>query len=74
MFEAANPHHEYEWIVWAAPTIPDRKALAPGLIDTCPNYVEHPELVAQRIECFAAIVGMNRVVATPDCGFAAFAG
>jgi 5-methyltetrahydropteroyltriglutamate--homocysteine methyltransferase len=48
--------------------------LAPGLIDTCSNYVEHPELIAQRIGRFAAIVGPERVMASTDCGFGTFAG
>jgi 5-methyltetrahydropteroyltriglutamate--homocysteine methyltransferase len=74
LFEAANPRHEHEWKVWADAKIPDVKKLAPGLIDTCSNYVEHPELIAQRIERFAAIVGKDRVIASTDCGFGTFAG
>jgi len=74
LFEAANPRHEHEWKVWAATKIPAGKVLAPGLIDTCSNYVEHPELIAQRIERFAAIVGADRVIASTDCGFGTFAG
>ncbi len=74
LFEAANPRHEHEWKVWADADIPDNKMLAPGLIDTCSNYVEHPELIAQRIERFAAIVGVERVIASTDCGFGTFAG
>lgn len=74
LFEAANPRHEHEWKVWADAKIPDHKKLAPGLIDTCSNYVEHPELIAQRIERFAAIVGADRVIASTDCGFGTFAG
>lgn len=74
LFEAANPRHEHEWKVWAGTAIPDDKVLAPGLIDTCSNYVEHPELVAQRIERYAAIVGVERVIASTDCGFGTFAG
>jgi 5-methyltetrahydropteroyltriglutamate--homocysteine methyltransferase len=74
LFEAANPRHEHEWKVWAAAKIPDHKLLAPGLIDTCSNYVEHPELIAQRIERFAGIVGIQRVIASTDCGFGTFAG
>jgi len=74
LFEAANPRHEHEWKVWADAKIPDHKILAPGLIDTCSNYVEHPELIAQRIERFAGIVGAERVVASTDCGFGTFAG
>jgi 5-methyltetrahydropteroyltriglutamate--homocysteine methyltransferase len=74
LFEAANPRHEHEWKVWAATKIPADKILAPGLIDTCSNYVEHPELIAQRIERFAAVVGAERVIASTDCGFGTFAG
>lgn len=74
LFEAANPRHEHEWVVWSEANIPDDKVLAPGLIDTCSNYVEHPELVAQRLERFIAIVGIDRVVASTDCGFGTFAG
>ena len=74
LFEAANPRHEHEWTVWRDAKLPDDKILAPGLIDTCSNYVEHPELIAQRIERFAAIVGADRVVASTDCGFGTFAG
>lgn len=74
LFEAANPRHEHEWIVWRDARLPDHKILAPGLIDTCSNYLEHPELIAQRIERFAAIVGADRVVASTDCGFGTFAG
>jgi 5-methyltetrahydropteroyltriglutamate--homocysteine methyltransferase len=74
LFEAANPRHEHEWKVWANTKIPDDKLLAPGLIDTCSNYVEHPELVAQRIERYTNIVGKERVIASTDCGFGTFAG
>jgi 5-methyltetrahydropteroyltriglutamate--homocysteine methyltransferase len=74
LFEAANPRHEHEWKVWRDAKLPEDKILAPGLIDTCSNYVEHPELIAQRIERFAAIVGTDRVVASTDCGFGTFAG
>ena len=74
LFEAANSRHEHEWKVWAETKIPDDKVLAPGLIDTRSNYVEHPELIAQRIERFAAIVGVERVIASTDCGFGTFAG
>ena len=74
LFEAANPRHEHEWIVWRDAGIPDDKVLAPGLIDTCSNYVEHEELIAQRLERFGAIVGQDRVVASTDCGFGTFAG
>jgi len=74
LFEAANPRHEHEWTVWRDARLPSDKLLAPGLIDTCSNYVEHPELVAQRIERFAGFVGPERVIASTDCGFGTFAG
>jgi len=74
LFEAANPRHEHEWTVWRDAALPDTKILAPGLIDTCSNYVEHPELIAQRIARFAGIVGKDRVIASTDCGFGTFAG
>jgi 5-methyltetrahydropteroyltriglutamate--homocysteine methyltransferase len=74
LFEAANPRHEHEWKVWAGANIPEHTVLAPGLIDTCSNYVEHPELIAQRLERFAAIVGVERLCASTDCGFGTFAG
>ena len=74
LFEAANARHEHEWQDWAKAQIPDDKVLIPGTIDTCSNIVEHPELVAQRIERFAAIVGRDRVIAGTDCGFGTFAG
>jgi 5-methyltetrahydropteroyltriglutamate--homocysteine methyltransferase len=74
LFEGANPRHEHEWKIWAGAKIPDDKKLAPGMIDTCSNYVEHPELIAQRIERFVNIVGADRVIASTDCGFGTFAG
>jgi 5-methyltetrahydropteroyltriglutamate--homocysteine methyltransferase len=73
LFEAANPRHEHEWVVWKAADTTG-KILAPGLIDSCSNYLETPELIAQRIERFAAFVGKDRVVASSDCGFGTFAG
>lgn len=74
LFEAANPRHDHEWAVWRDAKLPDDKILAPGLIDTCSNYVEHPELIAQRIERFTSFVGKDRVIASTDCGFGTFAG
>lgn len=73
-FEAANARHEHEWRAWASAAIPDDKVLIPGTIDTCTNFVEHPELVAERIERFVGIVGRERVIAGTDCGFGTFAG
>jgi len=74
LFEAANPRHAHEWTVWKEARIPDGKILVPGLITSTSNYVEHPELVAQRIAQFADIVGRDRVMAGTDCGFGTFAG
>jgi len=73
LFEAANPRHEHEWIVWKAADTRG-KVLAPGLVDSCSNYLETPELIAQRIERYAAFVGKDRVIASSDCGFGTFAG
>ena len=73
-FEASNPRHAHEWKVWRDAKIPDDKVLMPGVIDSSTNFVEHPELVAQRIERFAEIVGRERVLASSDCGFGTFAG
>ncbi len=72
--EAANPRHAHEWTVWQEKKLPDDKILIPGVLDTSTNYVEHPELVAQRICQFADIVGRERVIAGTDCGFGTFAG
>jgi 5-methyltetrahydropteroyltriglutamate--homocysteine methyltransferase len=74
LFEAANPRHEHEWTAWRDAKIPADKVLVPGVITSTSNYVEHPELVAQRIERYAAIVGRERVIAGTDCGFGTFAG
>ncbi len=76
LFEAANPRHAHEWQVFAARKrdIPDDKILVPGLISSTSNYIEHPELVAERIGRFTDIVGRERVMAGSDCGFATFAG
>jgi 5-methyltetrahydropteroyltriglutamate--homocysteine methyltransferase len=73
-FEASNPRHAHEWIVWKNTKIPEDKILIPGLLTSTSNYVEHPELVAQRICQFAQIVGRERVIAGADCGFGTFAG
>lgn len=72
--EAANPRHEHEWAIWKEVTLPDDKALIVGVIDTKTNTVEHPELIAQRLERFANVVGKERVIAGTDCGFATFVG
>jgi 5-methyltetrahydropteroyltriglutamate--homocysteine methyltransferase len=73
-FEAANPRHEHEWTVFAEVAVPEEKVLIPGILDSTTNFIEHPELVAQRIARFASLVGRERVIAGTDCGFATFAG
>jgi 5-methyltetrahydropteroyltriglutamate--homocysteine methyltransferase len=73
LFEAANPRHAHEWEELASKKIPDDTILMPGCIDSTTNFVEHPKLVAQRIENYARLVGRERVVAGTDCGFATFA-
>ena len=72
--EAANPRHAHEWQVWEEVKLPDGKVLIPGVIDSTTNFVEHPEVVAQRIEQFARIVGKENVIAGTDCGFGTSAG
>jgi 5-methyltetrahydropteroyltriglutamate--homocysteine methyltransferase len=72
-FEGANPRHEHEWTAFARFKLPAGKAIIPGVIDSCTNYIEHPELVAQRIVRFAKLVGRENVIAGTDCGFATFA-
>jgi 5-methyltetrahydropteroyltriglutamate--homocysteine methyltransferase len=74
LFEAANPRHAHEWAAFKNARIPDDKILIPGVLSTTTNYVEHPQLVAERIERFAQIVGPQRVIAGTDCGFGTFAG
>ncbi|MEM8923822.1 MAG: cobalamin-independent methionine synthase II family protein [Actinomycetota bacterium] len=74
LFETANPRHAHEWTVFAEADLPDDLVLIPGVLDTTTHFVEHPELVAQRIERFAGIVGRERVIAGTDCGFSTFAG
>ena len=74
LFEAANPRHAHEWAVWRDADIPDDKVLVPGVLDTTTNFVEHPELVKERITRFADIVGPERVAAGTDCGFGTWAG
>jgi 5-methyltetrahydropteroyltriglutamate--homocysteine methyltransferase len=74
LFEAANPRHAHEFAVWAQASIPGDKILAPGVLDSTTNYIEHPELVAQRILSFTDIVGPDRVIAGTDCGFGTWAG
>ena len=78
LFEGANPRHAHEWEVWADAqakgAVPDNKILCPGVLDSTNNFIEHPRLVAQRLQQYAGIVGRDRVMAGTDCGFGTFAG
>jgi len=76
LFETSNPRHAHEWTVFRdrKNDIPDNKILVPGVVDTTTNFIEHPELVAERIGKFVNIVGKDRVIAGSDCGFGTFAG
>ncbi len=69
VIEGANPRHEHEWVLWQDTKLPDGKLLIPGVVSHCIHLVEHPELVAQRIERFAGVVGRENVIASTDCGF-----
>jgi 5-methyltetrahydropteroyltriglutamate--homocysteine methyltransferase len=73
-FPGANPRHGHEWKVWKDVKLPDGKILIPGVIDSTSNFVEHPELVADRITQYARVVGKENVIAGVDCGFGTFAG
>ena len=70
----ANPRHEHEWKVWKDVKLPAGKVLVAGVIDSTTNFIEHPELVAERIERYAQVVGRENVIAGVDCGFGTFAG
>jgi 5-methyltetrahydropteroyltriglutamate--homocysteine methyltransferase len=74
LIEGANPRHEHEWKAWKEIKLPDDKILVPGVIGANSNYVEHPEVVAERIVRYAGVVGKERVIAGSDCGFGTFAG
>ena len=72
-FEGANPRHEHEWVVFREIRLPDDRVIIPGVLDSTTNFIEHPELVAQRLVRYAEVVGRERVIAGTDCGFATFA-
>ena len=73
-FPGANPRHAHEWKVWKDVNLPDGKVIIPGVIDSTSNFVEHPELVADRIIQYSEMVGAENVIAGVDCGFGTFAG
>jgi len=74
LFEAANPRHAHEWQIFESVTVPDGKVLCPGVIEPQSNWIEHPDLVAQRIERYARLVGADRIMAGVDCGFSVHVG
>ncbi|MDH3578984.1 MAG: cobalamin-independent methionine synthase II family protein [Gammaproteobacteria bacterium] len=74
LFEAANPRHAHEWNLFETVKVPEDRILCPGVIEPQSNYIEHPELVAQRIERYANLVGADRVMAGVDCGFSVHVG
>jgi 5-methyltetrahydropteroyltriglutamate--homocysteine methyltransferase len=73
-FEAANPRHAHEWALFERVKVPDGKILIPGVIESKSNFIEHPELVAQRIGRFANLVGRENVIAGGDCGYGTWVG
>lgn len=74
LFEGANPRHAHEWVDWKTFDLPDDYVLIPGMLDSTTNFVEHPELIAERLMHYVDIVGADRVIAGTDCGFSTFAG
>jgi 5-methyltetrahydropteroyltriglutamate--homocysteine methyltransferase len=69
LFEAANARHEHEWAIWERVKLPDGKIIIPGVVTHSTDIVEHPELVSQRLQRFARLVGRENVIAGTDCGF-----
>lgn len=74
LLEGANPRHAHEWEVFRSVELPEAKVLIPGVVDSTSNYIEHPDLVAQRIRNYVHLVGTERVMAGTDCGFSTFSG
>ena len=74
LLEGANPRHSHDWAIWETQKLPDDKILVPGVVSTTTNYIEDPEVVADRILRYANVVGRDRVIAGTDCGFGTFAG
>ena len=74
LFEASNPRHAHEWTVFRDTALPADKILIPEVLDSVSNFIEHPQLIAERIVKFSDIVGRDRVIASTDCGFSTFAG
>ena len=74
LFEGANSRHAHEWKAWEGVELPDGMVIIPGVIESMSNRIEHPELVAERIERYARLVGRENVIAGSDCGFGTFVG
>lgn len=74
LLEGANPRHAHEWAVFQTVKLPEDKVLVPGVIDSTSNFIEHPDVVADRILRYADVVGRDRVMAGSDCGFSTFSG
>jgi 5-methyltetrahydropteroyltriglutamate--homocysteine methyltransferase len=73
-FEAANPRHAHEWAVFERIKLPEGKVLIPGVIESKSNFIEHPDLIAQRLGCYAKLVGRENVIAGSDCGYGTWVG
>jgi 5-methyltetrahydropteroyltriglutamate--homocysteine methyltransferase len=73
-FEAANPRHAHEWKLFETVKLPDGKVLIPGVLESKSNFIEHPELIAQRISRYARLVGRENVIAGSDCGYGTWVG
>jgi 5-methyltetrahydropteroyltriglutamate--homocysteine methyltransferase len=73
-FEAANPRHAHEWTLFERVKLPEGKTIIPGVIESKSNFIEHPELIAQRIARYANLVGRDNVIAGSDCGFGTWVG
>ncbi len=73
-FEAANPRHAHEWKLFETVKLPDGKVLIPGVLESKTNFIEHPELIAQRIGRYASLVGRENVIAGSDCGYGTWVG
>ena len=73
-FEAANPRHAHEWSLFERVKLPEGKIIIPGVIESKSNFIEHPELIAQRIARYANLVGRDNVIAGSDCGFGTWVG
>ena len=74
LVESSNPRHSHEWVLWNNKLVPEDWIIIPGVIDSTTNFIEHPELIKQRLQNFVSILGEDRIIAGSDCGFSTFAG